>query len=334
LSFQGIEDKLELLIRATGNVPSPVLAGGQWYQMTELSKTSTFTLTDDAGIIDTKGFNLIVIQTDGNIGTISYKKTFLDGTQEPLEIEARIDNRIVGEITQLNIANDTAETGLKIFVEKFMLPPALLAAIQNNIYSQVVTQAPSDALSTAVIGLNTNSFNLVFDRTGVVWDRLTGTESGSGLNIGLLAIGNYRLDPTAGDWNQVELNAAETNFTSAARTSSENSATEVNSNFSKGNIFTDVTAVSGCTPTLIVNLLTSDPLSGNGKELGNGVTITGTGVHQLIFGTSGVVAGTGALDANTDAIDIPIPDTYQVRQVIGGSTPSFTASIATHYSQS
>jgi len=162
MSFESIDNKLDTLIRGTvGNIPESVLAGALWYQMQEIDKSSTFNIGDAEGIIDSTNFNLVVVSTDGDIKDITYKKTFRDGTQEPNAIQARIDNRIVGEVTQIDIGNSTAQSGFKIYVEKYLLPPNLIAGVVSNLYAAIFSEVPDNGLSLENVGLQTLSLEMI-----------------------------------------------------------------------------------------------------------------------------------------------------------------------------
>lgn len=180
MSFESIDNKLDTLIRGTvGNIPESVLAGALWYQMQEIDKSSSFNVGDAQGVIDSTGFNLVVISTDGDIKDITYKKTFLDGTQEPNAIEARINNRVVGEVTQIDVGNSTGQSGFKIFVEKYLLPPALMSAVVSNLYAAIFSEVPADGLSLENVGLQTLSLGM--QSNGTTMDIFHGNEEGEAL---------------------------------------------------------------------------------------------------------------------------------------------------------
>jgi len=266
MSLASIDNKLETLIRGTvGNVPDTVLAGGSWYQMEEISKASTITLGATAGIVNTKGFNLVIIATDGDIKDISYKKTFLDGTQEALEIEARIDNRIVNEVTQIDIANDTAQAGKTIFVEKYILPPALLSAVISNLYSQIFAEVPADSLGLTNTALATLAINMTFNGTTLDLQR-------SNEEVTILA--------------------------SALRTTSTDSTDQSNKNKNSVTLFLNITARTvGASPLVNFRVSVKDPISGSY------INTLVTANFDPTVGMRGFIVRLGNVDTGSDLVD-------------------------------
>jgi hypothetical protein len=87
-------------------------------------------------------------------------------------------------------------------------------------------------------------------------------------------------------------------------------------------VYTNITAVTGTTPTLILNLQVQDPVSLLWVNVPGVVFPTRTAVG--LFATviyPGVVA-------TADVINMPVPRVYRLAWTIGGTTPSFTFSTA------
>lgn len=115
-------------------------------------------------------------------------------------------------------------------------------------------------------------------------------------------------------------------FTSQAITASGNSNTfngaAHRNNTARGlHLVVDVTAVSGTTPTLVVTIEGFDTISGKAYTLLASATINSTGTTVLK-----VYPGLTA-SANVVANDI-LPEFFRISWTVGGTTPSFTASIA------
>lgn len=108
-------------------------------------------------------------------------------------------------------------------------------------------------------------------------------------------------------------NTEGTLLTSAARTTSGNSADVTIYNGAKLAVFLDVTAVSGTSPTLDVSVKVKDPASGKYFEVA-------AFTQKTAVGSEAVFIGGGA--------DVEFPTrTFRVEYTIGGTDPSFTFSI-------
>lgn len=115
-------------------------------------------------------------------------------------------------------------------------------------------------------------------------------------------------------------------FSSAARTASENSSDQVNSSWRGVRLFLHISASSGTTPTLDLKIQVKDPVSSQYIDLPGGsfAQKTGTGTDELT-----VFPGIAAV-ANR-AVSQCLGRTWRVVATIGGTTPSFTFSVAAQY---
>lgn len=87
-------------------------------------------------------------------------------------------------------------------------------------------------------------------------------------------------------------------------------------------VFINITAISGTTPTLTVTVEGKDPVSGTYYTILASAALNATGMTVLKIYPALTAA------ANTVANDI-LPQTFRVKSVIGGTTPSVTATIGT-----
>jgi len=129
-------------------------------------------------------------------------------------------------------------------------------------------------------------------------------------------------------WDRQRGNTAATILSHAARTASGNSAKQTNYNARAALFFINITAVSGTSPTLKIVVRGFDPVTGASVWLAMTVDFTSTG-HRV------KVVGAGVYD--DDAIGavytqrIPPPRNYDIRYLIGGTTPSFTFAVGVQY---
>jgi hypothetical protein len=108
--------------------------------------------------------------------------------------------------------------------------------------------------------------------------------------------------------------------TSSARTTSANGATGTNHNARGAEIFVNVTAVSGTTPTLAVRLQESyDGTNFRDVDTTNLQTasITANGIYKLVVYPGLPTAANASLNG-------VLPRTFRLAWTIGGTTPSFT----------
>ena len=113
----------------------------------------------------------------------------------------------------------------------------------------------------------------------------------------------------------------ETVFASAARTATANSADISSRGYAGGIFFVNVSAVSGTSPSMTLNIQHKDPLSGQYKTIGSSAAITATGTTMLVIypGIAGV--------ANTNFNNI-LGEEFRINATITGTSPSFTFSVS------
>ena len=115
-------------------------------------------------------------------------------------------------------------------------------------------------------------------------------------------------------------------FASAARTATANSGDLENRTARGVRLWLNITAASGTTPTLDIKLQWKDPLSGLYFDIpgANFPQKTGTGTDDL-------TVYPGIAETATEAISDVIPRGWRAVATIGGTTPSFTFSLAGSY---
>ena len=114
--------------------------------------------------------------------------------------------------------------------------------------------------------------------------------------------------------------------TSAARTTTANGTTITHAS-GRGALFCiNVTAASGTTPTLVVQLQVQDPVSTSWIDVTPAATptITGTGLTML-------TVCPGISESANSRVAQGLPRVFRFRWTIGGTTPSFTFSIGAQY---
>jgi hypothetical protein len=113
---------------------------------------------------------------------------------------------------------------------------------------------------------------------------------------------------------------------SAARTTTANGTTITNASGRGAMFYVNVTAATGTTPTLVVQLQVQDPVSLNFIDITPAVTpsITGTGLTML-------TVCPGISEAANSRVAQGLPRVFRFRWMIGGTTPSFTFSIGAQY---
>ena len=116
------------------------------------------------------------------------------------------------------------------------------------------------------------------------------------------------------------VNVDSTALTLTSASASANSADFTNFNGRGVLVFTNVTAISGTNPTLVVTVQGKDVASGSYYTLLAGASITAVGT-QLLTVYPGAPS-TANVSANT-----PLSKTWRVSATIGGTTPSVTATI-------
>lgn len=113
---------------------------------------------------------------------------------------------------------------------------------------------------------------------------------------------------------------------SAARTTTANGTTITNASGRGAMFYINVTAATGTTPTLVVQLQVQDPVSLNFVDITPAATpsITGTGLTML-------TVCPGISEAANSRVAQGLPRVFRFRWTIGGTTPSFTFSIGAQY---
>lgn len=125
--------------------------------------------------------------------------------------------------------------------------------------------------------------------------------------------------------NEVQIARQTTEVTllaSAVRTASGNSDDFINVACRGIQLYLDITAVTGTTPTMDVKLQAKDPVSEKYFDI-PGATfgqVTGTGQHVLTLYP-------GIDTSQTDASSSLIPRVYRAAYTLGGTTPNFTFSL-------
>lgn len=181
----------------------------------------------------------------------------------------------------------------------------------------------TDSLATLSTGVqHTNAFPYLWN--GVTWDRQqSGAAMMNGMNgKGMLATVMMLYNGSTFDFRYSNIQG--TLMTSAARTSTVNSATITNYNGSTLILTVNVTAVSGTTPTLAVTIYGTDGLV-NFPIMATSSNITATGSYTFVVSPTAVTGATVTQSAN-----MYVPRQFYVAYTIGGTSPSFT--FASNYS--
>lgn len=114
--------------------------------------------------------------------------------------------------------------------------------------------------------------------------------------------------------------------TSTARTTTANGTTITNASGRGAMFYINVSAASGTTPTLVVQLQVQDPVSTSWIDVTGAATatITTTGLSML-------TVCPGISEAANTKVSQGLPRVFRFRWTIGGTTPSFTFSIGAQY---
>jgi len=118
-------------------------------------------------------------------------------------------------------------------------------------------------------------------------------------------------------------NSSITIFPSDTRTATENSGDKKNHQWRGARFHLDVTAASGTTPTLDVKLQAKDPISGKYFDIPGAVFTQKTGVI-----TDDLTVYPGIAETANETVSDIIPQVFRAVATIGGTTPSFTFSLA------
>ena len=154
--LKAVNTKLQLLNEVLlGNLPENV--GRQaHYRDSMVTVTKASTIADSAvpkapggtGVFDLKGYNLVIVTTDGNLSNVSYRIQYADGTLSP-EIEAKELQKFVGQNTQIQLVNDTAEAAKTIRVHRIQVPPLLAGEVDVNLIESSLARRTSIDSTTA-----------------------------------------------------------------------------------------------------------------------------------------------------------------------------------------
>lgn len=109
---------------------------------------------------------------------------------------------------------------------------------------------------------------------------------------------------------------------SSTETSSSNSSDYDTEGIKDAIIFLDITAASGTSPTLDIDIKGKDPVGGDYTTLCSFAQKSSTGEAIVALGTG--ASNTGETD---DAWENPLPKTIRAEWTIGGTNPSFTFSL-------
>lgn len=116
-------------------------------------------------------------------------------------------------------------------------------------------------------------------------------------------------------------------FSSAARTSTENSSAVDSPRGFRGVVLhLDVTAASGTTPTLDVKIQGQDTLSGNWFDL-PGASFT----QKTTTGSDELYIYPGTAETANEKVSYSLPNNFRAVATIGGTTPSFTFSLGASF---
>jgi hypothetical protein len=128
-------------------------------------------------------------------------------------------------------------------------------------------------------------------------------------------------------WDRARGNTAVSVEASSAKTASGNSAAAITNHSATGvQLFVNVSAASGTTPTLAVRVQVQDPVGSGWVDLPGAVTASITGVSLTLL-----TIYPGVTVTANSSISAPLPRTWRIAWTIGGTTPSFTFSVGAQY---
>lgn len=125
------------------------------------------------------------------------------------------------------------------------------------------------------------------------------------------------------NWDRYRGNTTRSLEASSAKTASGQTAALTNHNARGIMLFVNVSAITGTTPTLAVRLQAQDLVSSGWVDIPGAVTasITATGLTLLTIYP-------GVVEVANQRISAPLPRVFRVVWAIGGTSPSFTFSVA------
>ncbi len=194
--------------------------------------------------------------------------------------------------------------------------------IAAALYGKVTSPGDTPVLSDATGNLRITVYNGT-TAVGVGTGILAADGLGTGSFGGAMAVANLPFDHNGTSWDRRRNNVEATALASAARTSSTNSADQVNYNGRGVQVVLDVTAASG-TGGLTVRIQGKDPVTGKYYNLNaapTAITATGTYVYTLSPGESN--AASGDVQQRTAGA---LPRTWRV-SVTHGDGSSYTYSV-------
>ena len=127
-------------------------------------------------------------------------------------------------------------------------------------------------------------------------------------------------------YNAYDCNHELTVLASAARTATANSSDMENRAARGVRLFLNVSAVSGTTPTLDVKVQVKDPISDTYIDLPNAAF-----AQKTTTGSDELTIYPGVTTAANRAVSTALSQKWRVVATIGGTTPSFTFSVAAAY---
>lgn len=87
------------------------------------------------------------------------------------------------------------------------------------------------------------------------------------------------------------------------------------------NVYINITAITGTTPTLTVTVQGKDPASGQYFNILTSAALNATGFTRLII-YPGITVAANAADSDV------LPDTFRITYTVGGTGPSVSATIS------
>lgn len=149
--------ELRLLRQSLTGIYEPTeitLRGGIHHEQERLDKSAAFTATR----VRTEGFNLIQISSDGNLLDITYQIEGLSGKPGDT-INAALSPHVVGHTLAVLVTNAGAEGGKYVYVDKYLAPWPLLAAIKHGTLQAVSVTAGKRAFYAEQVEYASSALN-------------------------------------------------------------------------------------------------------------------------------------------------------------------------------
>lgn len=213
-------------------------------------------------------------------------------------------------------------------------PRRLLAEDANNPNLLVALREAARQASINLVSADVSAANSLFVRallsatlSGALGDALANTLPQIRTLAGVLEtlrLASYAHVFNGTDWDRQRGNVNRNLLASAARTADGASANQTDVNHRGLYIHTDITAISGTSPTLTENIVTYGTIVSS-VNLVRGPARSVTGARLLVIhpGLSGAL-GAGVLGATVDGAGIPLPRNWRYEYSIGGTNPSVT----------